>query len=150
MRSFSDQAGHLDAVAICLDAVRACQSLRADYWLQDGFEHILHALFAIACKNTAEGKTARARFIQLGGLPLLMEVLGDGSANVRPSIVVYKVCLVLFSLAKAVDSAHAVRALSAAAKDAIRQSLRVHAGAFNDVSWVKQKYSETLLRCLAD
>jgi len=79
-----------------------------------------------------------------------MEVLEDGSANARPSIVVYKVCLVLFSLAKAVDSAHAVRALSAAAKDVIRQSLSAHAAFLNSQDWwVKQKGSETLLRVLA-
>ena len=80
---------------------------------------------------------------------MLMEVLGDGSADAKPITVVYTVCLVLFSLAKAVDSVHAVRALSAAAKNAIRQSLSVHAGAFNDVGWVRQKGSETLLRVLA-
>jgi len=148
--SYSDEATRLDAVTTCVDAVRACQRLRADYWLQDGFTSILHALFAMAWKDTARGKTARARFIQLGGLPLLIEVLGDGSADAKPITVVYTVCLVLFSLAKAVDSVHAVRALSAAAKNAIRQSLSVHAAYLNSQDWwVKQKGSETLLRVLA-
>jgi hypothetical protein len=79
-----------------------------------------------------------------------MEVLGDGSADAKPITVVYTVCLVLFSLAKAVDSAHAVRALSAAAKDVIRQSLSAHAAFFNSRDWwVKQKGSETLLHVLA-
>jgi len=137
-------------VTTCVDAVRACQSLRADYWLQDGFDLILHALFAIAWKTTAGGKTARARFIQLGGLPMLMEVLRGGSAAGRPSDVVQTVCLVLLALANAVDSAHAVRALPAAAKDEIRQTLSEYAAFLNsDEWWITQKGSETLLRVLA-
>jgi len=150
INSFSDKAVSLDAVAICLDAVRACQPLRADYWLQDGFTGVLHALFALGWNDTAGGKAARTRFIHLDGMRLLMEVLGDGSAAARPSVVVYKVCLMLFSLARATDSVHAVSALSAAAKDVIRQSLSAHAAFLNSRDWwVKQKGSETLLRVLA-
>jgi len=88
---------------------------------------------------------ARDLFIQLNGLPFLVDVLGSCAGNEETARVVENVCFILLSLSSETHGAHLmIRSLPAASKQVIKQALQDHDDHFSE-RWLEQKGS-TLLR----